>query len=126
MNSLIYYDYADKQWKRAYDTPTIKLNECIQELGLYRGESWFYGNFGVDYRGLFDGEIDISAQVLAIVEKYRLFFYAIDLQSSSEKERLIYSIIFYFEDGTAQGYDVGYSTSPRGAKNYDVKIKKRS
>lgn len=126
MIDLIYFDYADKEWKRTTDTQTIKLNECLQELSLYKGESWFYGNYGVDYRGLFNGEVDISAQVLSVIERYRQYFYAIDVESSRDKEAIIYSVIFYFEDGSATGFNVGYTKSKMSSSRYDIKISKRS
>lgn len=125
MIDLIYFDYADKTWKRSTDTQTIKLNECLQELALYKGESWFYGDYGVDYNGLFNGEVDISAQVLSVVERYKQYFYAIDVQSSRVKEAIIYSIIFYFEDGSAKGFNVGYTKSKMSSSKYDIKISKK-
>lgn len=126
MIDLIYFDYATKEWRRTTDTQTIKLNECLQELSLYKGESWFYGSNGVDYRGLFNGEVDISAQVLTIIDKYTKYFYSIDVQASKEREAIIYSVIFYFNDGTAQEYDVGYTKSKMSSGKYNLKISKRS
>lgn len=126
MIDLIFYNYETQQWERTTDTQMIKLNECLQELSLYRGESWFYGNYGADYEGLFRGEVDITAQILTIIDKYQQYFLSIDTISSRTSEALLFSIIFYFDNGESAQYNVGYTHSKQRTSRFDVKITKRS
>lgn len=125
MKDLIFYNYETKQWERTTDTQTMKLNECLQELALYRGESWFFANYGADYEGLFNGEVDITAQVLSIVDKYQKFFRGIDVISSRASESILYSVIFYFNSGESSAYNVSYATSLTKTSKLDVKISKK-
>lgn len=120
MRELIFFNYETQTWEKSSDTQTIKMNECLQELALYRGESWFFANYGCDYEGLFRGEVDITAQVLSIIDKYSPFFKEIQAEGARIEEDLLFSINFIFENGGASLYNVAYAKSDVNL----VKIKK--
>lgn len=124
MRELIFYNYETQTWEKSTDTQTIKMHECLQELALYRGESWFWSNYGADYEGLFRGEVDITAQVLNIIDKYTTYFKSIETQSSRLEEDLLFSVNFIFESGEAKLYNVTYSTQDSAMSRFSLKINK--
>lgn len=90
----MYFDYKTKQWTSSENINDIKMNECIQELLLWKGEAPFWADNGLDYEGLFNGNTDITAGVLGIIEKYKKWFADILVDSVEEDEELLFNIGF--------------------------------
>lgn len=90
----MYFDYKTKEWTSSENINDIKMNECIQELLLWKGEAPFWADSGLDYEGLFNGSTDITSGVLGIIESYKKWFADIIVESKEEDEELLFSIGF--------------------------------
>lgn len=118
MRSLWYIDYAESDpqndvfvWKQTEDTTTIKLNECLQELLLWRGESQFFADNGVDYDGMFRGSADISAQVISICDSYKDYFADIVVEATEEDDNMLFKIQFVPEYLSSNTQNLTYNFS---------------
>lgn len=99
LSPLWYIDFANNnQWVLATDLTTIKINECLQELQLWMGESQYYADSGVDYTSLFNGSGDITAQVLDIIERYKEFFLDITVTATQSDDNILFEIGFIPEN----------------------------
>lgn len=115
---LWYIDFSDgNQWKLATDLTTIKMNECLQELQLWMGESQYYADNGVDYTSLFSGSGDITSQVLGIIEAYKEFFMDITISTTESDDYVLFEIGFIPEtlgkNLTITTYNFNYTKNPK-------------
>ena len=99
ISPLWYIDFSNNnEWVLATDLTTVKINECLQELQLWMGESQYYADSGVDYTSLFNGSGDITTQVLNIIESYKEYFLDITVSTTQSDDDILFEIGFIPEN----------------------------
>ena len=83
-----------------------KYYECMQELQLFKGEASFFGNSGVDYRGIIEKRVFINSEFENVLEKYKPYFFNIESEYiiSKDQTKLEIKINFIFKDGDIKTY----------------------
>lgn len=102
-----YRDYTKAgrgEWVFTTNSNEIKINECLQELLLWKGENDFFSDVGVAYLDVFSGNISALAQIEVIVDGYKPFFKDISVQRIYEKDMVSFNIIFTKNDNQSESY----------------------
>lgn len=91
--------YSDKAEIKFYQ-------ECIQELLLWKYESSFYYDRGVDYRGILNKQVFLNIEFETVIDRYKPYFsdISIDYNYREKNTYLDVQIVFTFNDGAIKEY----------------------
>lgn len=122
MGSLYFLQYGKQGDELVFDKTTndnyIQVYSCIQEILLWKGESNFYADSGIDYKEIFNSNKFLRSDLENIISKYEQFFTRI-VYEIKQVDSVTFQIdlSFYFGDGS-----LNFSITNDGK---DVKILKK-
>ena len=83
-------------WQYTNDDNYIKAYQCIQEILIWRGESSFDIELGINYDEIFNSNSFLTAQLEEILDKYRSFFSAIFQNVERVEDSFVITLQFIF------------------------------
>lgn len=119
---LYFQDYENGTWEYTNDDNYIKAYQCIQEVLVWRGESSFDIELGIDYDEIFDSNSFLTAQLEEILDKYRLFFSAIFQNVERVDDSFVITLQFIFSSVSTNPLSIN-STQQTQAQALSVSLK---
>lgn len=112
---LYFQDYENGTWEYTNDDTYIKAYQCIQEILIWRGESSFDIELGIDYEEIFNSNSFLTAQLEEILDKYRPFFSAIFQNVERVENSFVITLQFAFITGSTNPILLGDTQQVRAS-----------
>lgn len=119
---LYFQDYENGTWEYTNDDNYIKAYQCIQEVLVWRGESSFDIELGIDYDEIFNSNSFLTAQLEEILDKYRPFFSAIFQNVERVDDSFVITLQFVFTSTSINPLSIN-STQQAQAQALSVSLK---
>ena len=123
MGRLYFQDYENGTWEYTNDDNYIKAYQCIQEILVWRGESSFDIELGIDYDEIFNSNSFLTAQLEEILDKYRPFFSAILQNVERVDDSFVISLQFVFTSTSTNPLPINTQTQQTQAQALSVSFK---
>lgn len=120
---LYFQDYENGSWEYTDDDNYIKVYQCVQEVLIWRGESSFDIELGIDYDEIFNSNAFLVAQLEDILDKYRPYFSDILQNVEKVDDSFVISLQFIFETISTNPLPVGKQSSKTTTSGVSVKLR---
>lgn len=95
--SIFYLNNAN-EWETSDNSTIMKLQEMLQRLQTFQGEKPFFTNDGIDYLGVFNGQVILELAIDEIVSEYLQFFENINYEIVEDKGTVSIKMMITFKE----------------------------
>lgn len=120
---LYFQNYENGTWEYTNDDNYIKAHQCIQEILIWRGESSFDIELGINYDEIFNSNSFLTAQLEEILDKYRSFFSAIFQNVERVEDSFVITLQFIFRSVSTNPLPINTQAQQTQAQALSVSFK---
>lgn len=120
---LYFQNYENGTWEYTNDDNYIKAYQCIQEILIWRGESSFDIELGINYDEIFNSNSFLAAQLEEILDKYRSFFSAIFQNVERVEDSFVITLQFIFRSVSTNPLPINTQAQQTQAQALSVSFK---